>query len=118
MLKKIILCFLAIFTVSEPYTHKKSFFNQLITQRPLEQDILLHVTDDVSINISQTIHIALAAYLSLGVALEIKYCIHIDTLSDNIQEDLLKWIFFSFMLITHLYKMGNAEHIMPFILHD
>lgn len=110
--------FLTVFTLSEPYTHKKSFFNQLITQRPLEQDLLLHVADDVSINISQTVHIALVAYLSLGFALEIKYRIHTDTLSDDIQDDPLKWIFGSFMLITSLYKMGNAEHIIPFIVHD
>lgn len=118
MLKKIVLCFfLTAFTLSEPYTHKKSFFNQLMTRRPLEQDLLLHIADDVSINISQTVHIALAAYLSLGFTLEIKYHIHTNTL-DDIQNDPLKWIFGSFMLITNLYKMGNAEHIMPFIVHD
>jgi len=125
MTKKILIALFLLsssLALSLPHKNKSSLSAQLLTKRPTQQDMLLYVDDDIAVNLSQIGYLLLSGYTSYHLAVEIRdayvFCNWYDVLHEITVNDPISWSFFSLLLVTSVYKVFNAEHIMPIIIEE
>ena len=124
MKKLLIILFLlnSSLVLSLPHKKKLSFFDQLFTKRPTQNDLLFRVDDNIAINVSQATYLCLFGYAGYNFIAEIKYAYNYygwnEFFQDITEDNPRTWLIYSFLFLTNTYKVFNAERIIPIIIED